>query len=483
MIRCCHGPFLFYSNALVYRLFGDTDFNARLLPAVYGCLLIVLGLAFRPFIGRWGSLGLGVLLAISPSFVYYSRFLRNDIYIATYGAGILLSLLYYQKTRHYYYWYLVALMACLAFCTKENTYFLVFSFVSFGVAWWFYRYWRKQTSWTTTYDWYKTHWKALLTCLFLFWIIYLTAYTVFFRYPGDWNGFATGLKYWYAQHQIQRISGSWWYYLPLMGLYEFLPLVFSLIALVYLLKSRISEPLPWFLIYWFTSSLALYSFAGEKVPWLSLHIILPLIILSGWMIQKLYDRRQYLVGILLIPLFVQTGHATYMANFQYFCLDPMADENYQHAETLAFVQTTPDIYRLLIRINQENANYPDWEKDRILITGESAWPLNWYFRNKTSVRYADGIDFTTGTYTFIITDGIDYESDAEFLSSRYDPVVYHLRAWWPRPVPSNRNGLLQSTGQLYQKQGAKNILRYFLHRQTSEPGGSHRIVLWIKKPS
>ena len=29
-----HGPFLYYVNALVYKIFGATDFTARMMPAI-----------------------------------------------------------------------------------------------------------------------------------------------------------------------------------------------------------------------------------------------------------------------------------------------------------------------------------------------------------------------------------------------------------------------------------------------------------------
>ena len=38
-----HGPFLYYANALVYRLLGASNTTARLLPAIFGLLLIAAG--------------------------------------------------------------------------------------------------------------------------------------------------------------------------------------------------------------------------------------------------------------------------------------------------------------------------------------------------------------------------------------------------------------------------------------------------------
>ena len=47
-----HGPFLYYANALVYRLLGVTNTTARLLPAIFGILLIAAAFPLARWIGR-----------------------------------------------------------------------------------------------------------------------------------------------------------------------------------------------------------------------------------------------------------------------------------------------------------------------------------------------------------------------------------------------------------------------------------------------
>jgi len=74
-----HGPFLFHATALNYYLFGDSDLAARLLPAVMGVILIALPYLLRRWLGRSGALVTAFLLLISPSLLYYSRYIRHDI--------------------------------------------------------------------------------------------------------------------------------------------------------------------------------------------------------------------------------------------------------------------------------------------------------------------------------------------------------------------------------------------------------------------
>lgn len=74
-----HGPFLFHATALSYYLFGATDFSARLVVAIMGVILVALPYMFRRWLGRGGALVASFLFLISPSLLYYSRYIRHDI--------------------------------------------------------------------------------------------------------------------------------------------------------------------------------------------------------------------------------------------------------------------------------------------------------------------------------------------------------------------------------------------------------------------
>ena len=77
-----HGPFLFHFNALIYFLFGDNDFTARISTALFGAVLVILPYWFRPWLGRLGALAAAFMILISPGLLYYSRYIRHDIFIS-----------------------------------------------------------------------------------------------------------------------------------------------------------------------------------------------------------------------------------------------------------------------------------------------------------------------------------------------------------------------------------------------------------------
>jgi len=152
--------------------------------------------------------------------------------------------------------------------------------------------------------------------------------TVFTNGAGFFTGLVGSLGYWLAQQSVQRGSQPWYYYLFVqIPVYEYLPALGSLLAVVlaFMGKGRITVPsrkvatggdivtdigssiegeelieaepvfedrsAPVFalLIFWVVTGLAAYSVAGEKMPWLTFHIALPMILLSGWSIGALIE--------------------------------------------------------------------------------------------------------------------------------------------------------------------------------------------------
>src|SRR5262249_25541126 len=149
----------------------------------------------------------------------------------------------------------------------------------------------------------------------------------FFIHPvGIISGTTGSLLYWLAQHGVQRGSQPGYYYLIQLVVYEPLVLLWSIVGLVMvgvliarrLLDWRAARPqaatngakrrtkpsaaktaaplvrtagdstidwrfaMPVLLAWWSVATLGLYSWAGEKMPWLTIHVALPLVLLGAW---------------------------------------------------------------------------------------------------------------------------------------------------------------------------------------------------------
>ncbi len=148
-------------------------------------------------------------------------------------------------------------------------------------------------------------WKVAL----VFWVPFTILYTtVFTNSDGFFTGTIGSLGYWLAQQGVQRGSQPWYYYLLVqIPMYEFLPAVGFLLALAVRFRHKINQvasqtsdvPPPeernypatfGLLTWWSVSSILAYSLAGERMPWLTVHMTWPLILLTGWALAAIVKK-------------------------------------------------------------------------------------------------------------------------------------------------------------------------------------------------
>jgi uncharacterized protein (TIGR03663 family) len=120
-----HGMFLFQSVATSFFLVGDSDFSLRLPMALFGTGLVLVPLLLKPRIGQFGALIAGFMLAFSPSILYYSRFARNDIFMAVFTLALVGVMWRYIDERKNRWLYIGAGLVAIGFATKETQYIVV----------------------------------------------------------------------------------------------------------------------------------------------------------------------------------------------------------------------------------------------------------------------------------------------------------------------------------------------------------------------
>lgn len=387
-----HGPFLFEANALVYLLFGDSDATSRYLPALAGVLLVATPWLLRSpqLLGRFGALAASFMLLISPSFLYYTRYIRHDPYTAL-GALLLFACIVRYKERPERRW-LIGGAATLAFLFANHE--IVFALVAvFGGFLWATLVWgrlrpllpvqlaavalagaavilvrRVVEEPLPTIPWRNPtraaetqYYRDLLThplivslagvlvffVVVTWWTlaaerrrrdgygllddapkgsteaavraagfdstgvaiallvgvgIFVTMFTTFFT---NLQGLASGtiatngtLLYWLGQHEVQRGDQPWFYFLLLMPQYEVLAVLLGLTGATMsvwraarcLLTRVPASPRLFcrlFLTTWLAMIFAGLSYAGEKMPWLVIHITLPAILLGATVVDDL----------------------------------------------------------------------------------------------------------------------------------------------------------------------------------------------------
>src|SRR3989454_10488840 len=134
-----HGPFQFHFIALVYRisqLLGAPDngvntTTVRILAATLGTVIVGLPYFLRDYLGKWGAWLACFLLAVSPSMVYFSRFAREDIYMACFTLLMVVGIARYVHTRKMRWLLITAAGFAFSYATKEATFLTVLVFGSF----------------------------------------------------------------------------------------------------------------------------------------------------------------------------------------------------------------------------------------------------------------------------------------------------------------------------------------------------------------
>ena len=123
-----HGPFQVELTALIFKLFGDTDVTARLAYILFGTALVGLPYFLRDYLGRTASLLAGVMLTLSPTLLYFSRFGRNDIIMVFWVTALLVLMWRYVNEGRHRYLYMASAVLALMFATKETAYLVVVIF-------------------------------------------------------------------------------------------------------------------------------------------------------------------------------------------------------------------------------------------------------------------------------------------------------------------------------------------------------------------
>jgi len=217
----------------------------------------------------------------------------------------------------------------------EHTFAFAVMFLLFAVSLGIGMLWRRKT------------WLIAAAC---FWVPYVLLSTTFFSNPpGFWSTLWGSLDYWISQQDVARGDQPPFYYFMTIPVYEFLPLMLSVAAMFYygirgdraralivggataaiiffLLLPRgpvffgreladgsqegaslfhvyipfgivlvLTLALPIenftrFLIYWLVSATLALTMASEKMPWLNVHIALPLAVLAGKFVGDIISR-------------------------------------------------------------------------------------------------------------------------------------------------------------------------------------------------
>ena len=468
------------------------------------------------------------LCTFSPTISYFSRFLTMDITLAFLSILFIFLFMKFSEKESTFYLLFLSLITGFMICTKLNALFYLFVFFTFPLIAYAFSVDRNDFLKKMIHPYINWFWKNKLSILASLLVLVLCFCLLYSTFGKNIGGILDGLyrkmiPYWLHQNKIQRIYGPFHYYWILMAVYElpfailllvswgfrikkdrFLAISGFVIGFSYLvailiwpttssfMRQRFHLDFPFhvpmllallligfkilyqfiqekkygvaFAQYWVVFSILIYSYAGEKVPWLLVHLMLPIFFYLSFEIQDFLEfflQKKYVFKNAVL------GFACLILAWQGFVLvrssilisaDPR--------EMLVYTHTSHDIQKLVDGIEKADQRLHSGGKALpISIMGRSdgVWPMAWYLRHfRTWFQY----DNKPLTNAAIVLDNWDRkEETSKLLMDSYIVRKIKLREWW---VPNN--SLLSFS----------KALSYYFFRQNFSPLGSFDLVLFIR---
>jgi len=284
-----HSPLLFHGTTLLYALFGASDYVTRVIPALAGTAMVGLPYLLRPYLGRRAALICAAMLALSPSFVFFSRQLDGGIVASAAGLALLAGVWGYIRQRRESQLYQVAAALGFLLLADGAAYATLLALGAFFAGSTLYSRWRGEALPWSLKGWLdeegprRTPWRAVG----VFAGLVLLLSTGLFVNPHGVQATLDLFSSWVSQLLPAATDQPWHYYVSLLVAYELPVLLFGL-AGAYSLARR--DALSALLTLWFGVSLILYSLMGTKPPSGVLQILLPLTLLAARSIADLLDR-------------------------------------------------------------------------------------------------------------------------------------------------------------------------------------------------
>jgi uncharacterized protein (TIGR03663 family) len=419
-----HGPTLNYFTLLSAKICGETTYSRlseatlRIVPAVFGILLMLAPLFFLEELGKRFVLFCAMLLAFSPAFVFYSRYYIQEMLLVCFTAFFLGSLWRYIQSGKLIWAVLSGAFMGFMQASKETS---VFSVIAAGAAVFACAAGKQNL--------FKNRCRDMAAGLFSAMAVSVLFYSSFgTHWPGVIDSVMTYAT-WFKRAGGQTVHiHPWCYYLDLLTGLDFSGpitwnekgiVVLSVVGVCFAFTQRaifISKPpLVRFWAVYTVVLTAIYSVIPYKTPWCMLSFLFGMAILGGAVLDWLVGTsrtlwRKMIVGALIVVFVLAVpAFQSWKLNFRYFA-DP--------ANPYVYAHTSEDIFQMVDRIKQA-ANASEDGKDtpiEIVAAGDDYWPFPWYLRMFSKVGYWNKADSSICRASIIVANA---RQEQEILETLY----------------------------------------------------------------
>jgi len=396
-----HGPTLYYFalvttavNSVLHWGPGLSTVAIRLVPALFGIGIVWLVLCLRRQLGTSAVLWASALATVSPGFVYFSRYFIHEIPFVFFTLGIIVAWMLYREKRKQVYLLLAAASAGLLFATKETWIITVGVWLCALFCTRLYLLLRRKPESQFVADTRRPKkdigrrqeyvseppnvW-LYATAALVFVTVGVLFYSSFFRnFPKGVYDSGRTFGYWTKTGRTDD-PHLWSTYFDWLWKEEAPILVLGLIGVVVALFQARNH-FAVFTAFWSLGILSAYSLITYKTPWLALSIMLPLVLMAGYVLEQCCEPR-FLRIITSLVAAAAVSFSLYQAiDISFFHYD---DDSYPYV----YAHTRRDFESLIHEIESIAAANPAGKNIGITVMSPEHWPLPWYLRDYTHVGY------------------------------------------------------------------------------------------------
>jgi len=379
-----HGPTLYYFAWLSVAALGLTTVAIRAVTAFAGLLTVLVLLALKRQIGPIGALAAGVLLALSPGAVYFSRYFIHEMLLVLFTVTtVVASVMWWQRNRAVYL-HAAAASAGLMFATKETA--IVSAVVLIGAMVGTTVICALRGASSGVSDWGREVVMRLrqprglpfyVQGAGIFIAVNVLFYSSFFTH---WQGVPDAVRTFtiWTKTGTSAHTRPWHTYLAWLSAEE-LPLLLLGVAGALWALWKSDNRFAVFAALWTLGMLGAYSVIPYKTPWLTLNIIVPLAISGGYAFDLLWHTRRFpprAVPLLIAVAVVGVGaYQTIVLNFAQY-------DNGRYP--YVYAHTSRELLALVREIGRVQSLNPGVS---IAITSPDHFPLSWYLREYRAGYY------------------------------------------------------------------------------------------------
>ena len=434
-----HGPTLYYLALVSSIVVGLNDVAVRLVPASAGLITIGLALAMRRWIGTAGSLAAAALLAVSPGWLYFSRYFIHEELLVCFTVALVYFGRRWAEERRTWQIGAAAWSAALLFATKETAILTAgVLLIALACLPLYERIRGRPVVLAQAAGGRRSKGKPqrsldervfaalaepgvgrdLAVAAATFAVVYVLFYSSFLSNLNGISASFGALAIWTTtgteDHLHSIVTYAEWL------LREELPITLlavlgGLIA-VWAGRSRFAV----FLSLWAFGLFAAYSLIGYKTPWLLLNFLVPMALIGGWGVEELWERwRGSRIAIL--------GGCVVLLGISGFQAVQLSFADYDNdSNPYVYAHTVRDIDRLISDVDTAGARLGTGVDTHVVIMSPDYWPLPWYWRNHPGVGFFGQV---IGTAEPIVIVRIDQEATLapDFLAAYARQAEYTLR--------------------------------------------------------